>query len=413
MLPHERCEPRGHQSVIATQQLVGALAVEHHLDARVPRQTEHPVLRMDARAAERLVLRLEQRVEVARQVGRAEPNRVHLRARCTGGHPEPALLIEGGIVRHVSEGVDLGVGLDGAHGGHDRARVDAAGQRGADAHVAAEVQPHALEESLAEEIGGFLEAPREATLGIETPVAHGGRGARGIEGHLHPVRRGKRADAFKQRLLAVIGETEPQIVVRGLGVDAARDRGEVEQRLLLGGEREAAFPLGDVERLDSERIAGQQQRPPAEVEHGEREHSDQPRQRVHAEECERLEQHLGVALRAERDAARLEIGAELAVVVDLAIEEDRQLASSRAHRLPPRLREVDDREAAMPQHGRCTRGDRLRIPADAEPFRLHHRDPEIVRTSMLEARTPAAHGLEIRPERADESGDTAHLGSPS
>ncbi len=60
----------------------------------------------------------------------------------------------------------------------------------------------------------------------------------------------------------------------------------------------------------------------------------------------RAEDHLGVGLRAEAVPARLELAAQLAVVVDLAVVHEPQRAVVARERLHRRVAQVDDREPA-------------------------------------------------------------------
>ena len=62
-----------------------------------------------------------------------------------------------------------------------------------------------------------------------------------------------------------------------------------------------------------------------------------------------VDDRLGVRLRPVHVALRLELGAELAVVVDLAAEGQPDRSVLVRHRLMPGGREVDDREAAVPE----------------------------------------------------------------
>src|SRR2546422_1205057 len=62
-----------------------------------------------------------------------------------------------------------------------------------------------------------------------------------------------------------------------------------------------------------------------------------------------VREHLSVRRTAERVAAALEISAQLAVVVDLAVVDHEDVAVLIGHRLPPRGGQVDEREPAAHQ----------------------------------------------------------------
>ena len=107
----------------------------------------------------------------------------------------------------------------------------------------------------------------------------------------------------------------------------------------------------------------------------EREH---PAQRVHhlppAVRVE-MQQHLGVALRSEDEALAFQLAAQLAIVVDLAVERDAIAPVGARHRLRAGLRQVDDREAPMREadaavlrypHSRAVRTAARHVLADAE-----------------------------------------------
>jgi hypothetical protein len=52
---------------------------------------------------------------------------------------------------------------------------------------------------------------------------------------------------------------------------------------------------------------------------------------------------------AKRVPLGLELAAKLAIVVDLAVEDELDSAVERFHRLVPERREIDDRKARMPE----------------------------------------------------------------
>ena len=105
-----------------------------------------------------------------------------------------------------------------------------------------------------------------------------------------------------------------------------------------------------------------------------------------------VDDHLGVALRGERWPRALQLRAQLAVVVDLAVQDDDDRAVLVEDRLVAGL-EVDDAQALDAE---------ARAPAMMEPAR--------VRAAVLE---PRAHAREqLRVDRlavgADLSDDSAH-----
>ena len=85
---------------------------------------------------------------------------------------------------------------------------------------------------------------------------------------------------------------------------------------------ERAVALGIVERLDADAIAREQQRAAAAVPERDAEHAAQVRERVLAPLLVGVDDGLGVGVGVERVAVGDELGAQLAVVVDLAVEDD-------------------------------------------------------------------------------------------
>src|SRR6185312_14452111 len=66
-----------------------------------------------------------------------------------------------------------------------------------------------------------------------------------------------------------------------------------------------------------------------------------------------IDQDFGVAAGEEAAADLLELGAQLAIIVDLAIEGDGPAARRIAHRLRPGRTDIDDGETPMTEHDRA------------------------------------------------------------
>jgi hypothetical protein len=113
----------------------------------------------------------------------------------------------------------------------------------------------------------------------------------------------------------------------------------------LGRELEPVRRRAVVERLDPEPVARKDEPPPARVPDRRGEHPAQPFGECVAVFLVEVEKHLRVAARAKAVAGTLELAAELAVVVDLAVLDDMQRPVLVSDRLVAG-REVDDREAA-------------------------------------------------------------------
>src|SRR5580704_4466015 len=93
-----------------------------------------------------------------------------------------------------------------------------------------------------------------------------------------------------------------------------------EQRLGLRSEAQRPAIVGVIERLDAERITGEQQPPTWSVPESEGKHAAQLLDHGGAAVGVKLEQHLGVGLGAEGIALGLKFGTQGTVVIDLAVE---------------------------------------------------------------------------------------------
>src|SRR5207249_4914787 len=106
----------------------------------------------------------------------------------------------------------------------------------------------------------------------------------------------------------------------------------LEVELPLHPTRDQAFQLrrehqppsldGEMERLDAEPVAPEDQPPGALVPQGEREHTAQVADEVDSVLLVEMHQHLDVAARPEEVPPRAETRGQLAIVVDLAVAHD-------------------------------------------------------------------------------------------
>ena len=83
-----------------------------------------------------------------------------------------------------------------------------------------------------------------------------------------------------------------------------------------------------------------------------------------------MQQDLGVGLASENVALCLETAAQFAIVVNLAVEGDDQLAVGADHRLGAGVGEIDDREPPVPEADAAIGDDPLRPdhPGHAPPY---------------------------------------------
>src|SRR5207237_597177 len=99
-------------------------------------------------------------------------------------------------------------------------------------------------------------------------------------------------------------------------------------------------------RLDAEAIAREKQRRGVAIPERKSEHATEALDAVLTPRFPRMHDHLGVAARAKAMAKLHELGNELLIVVDLAVEDDDHAAVLVEPRLLPRL-QVDDGKTLM------------------------------------------------------------------
>ncbi len=98
-----------------------------------------------------------------------------------------------------------------------------------------------------------------------------------------------------------------------------------------------------VQRLDAEPVAREEQRLLVAVPQREREHAAEALDAALAPRLPRVHDHFGVAARAEGVPERRQLGDQLLIVVDLAVEDDDDAAVLVVQRLLAG-RQVDDRQ---------------------------------------------------------------------
>jgi hypothetical protein len=114
---------------------------------------------------------------------------------------------------------------------------------------------------------------------------------------------------------------EGEVVVQRDRVDAGVDLATGDERGQGRGEAQGPGDLGQVQRLDAELVAGEHGPSRVQLDDAEGEHPEHVLDQGNAPAVVALEQHLGVARREEPVACGLELGAELTMVVDAAVED--------------------------------------------------------------------------------------------
>ena len=142
---------------------------------------------------------------------------------------------------------------------------------------------------------------------------------------------------------------EREVRLERLEVDLAGESRLAHERLELRRERQDAARDPVVERLDPERIAGQDEAARPGVPQRDREHAAQPGGEVEAALLVEVRQHLRVAVRREPVPAPRQVVLQPAVLVELAVLDDRTAPSSLCIGWSPRARSmIARRRAARP-----------------------------------------------------------------
>ena len=176
---------------------------------------------------------------------------------------------------------------------------------------------------------------------------------------------------------------------RAAGRTDARHQARLQQRLRFRGERQPAGDLGDIQRLDAERVARQRHRALHALMDGDRVHAAQMLRVVGALAQPQMQRRLAVAVGGEAD--RRHRRAQFAVIVDLAVADQR--GGTGEQRLIAG-HQIDDRQPVVHQR-------------DA----AHHRVAGAIRAAVTQAvdqfRQRGRFGRR-RAARQDQSGNAAH-----
>ena len=239
---------------------------------------------------------------------------------------------------------------------YDRRGVDAAAERRADRHVAAQAQADRVQQQLAQTLDrvliarrgldqrGLPPAPdRAVTVDVAQQMGAG-----------QPVHRGEEAVLDRWHDTPAPG-TAPGASARG----AARWGATVSSARTSEAKISCPAVVRPEQRLLAERVArGVSDRSRS----SQTAKANMPLTRVQralSPLSPRVQQHLAVALGDERVTEAAQLVAQLAVVVDLAVEHEVQ--RTQVQRLIRARVEVDDREPAKGQSGRLVAPRRLRV----------------------------------------------------
>ena len=327
---------------VAAEQLVGALAGQHHLDVLACLAGGEPQ-RDGGRVRHRVVQVPDDPGQAGEELLRADHVGDGLHAeRRRRGHGVVDFVIAL-VLESDGEGQQAGRGLgrERAEGG----RVHPAGQERADRYVAAQVNGHRVAHR-GQDLVRRARRRRPGRLELGPPVPeHVDPAARPGDQHV-PGRqrpRGRHQGGGRGHVL------ERQVPAQRVRVDRGHLAG-IGQRLAFGGEPELRPGPGLLttrgqrveERLDAERVARAEQLPGAPVPDRERVHAPELADDIAAEPGVHLDQHLGGRPAAQPDTAGEQPLGQLDVVVDLAVEDHHEPAVRRLNRLAARHRGVDD-----------------------------------------------------------------------
>jgi hypothetical protein len=303
----------------------------------------------------------------------------------------------------------------------DQARVEPARQQHPDRDVGDHPAPHRDAQRLEQRVLPVLRRPvRVRPLERRVPVGALRAGAVALDGQ--DRRRRELADAGEDRPRRRHDGVPAQVVVQRDRVDARVDAaGRDERRERRRRAQAAAGQLGKVERLDPQPVADEHRAAAAVVVQAEGEHPGEPVEHPLAPDAPALEQHLGVGVGGEHLPGALELGPQLTMVVDAAVEDDMELVV--VHRLGAGRGEVDDRQPAMGERDAVAAPQPVAVRPARRERRVHPREGVAVRrAARAQLGAESAHGSDDRHvgarlarghERAEEPGVTVErLGVP-
>ncbi|MNO51799.1 hypothetical protein D3C76_422010 [compost metagenome] len=145
---------------------------------------------------------------------------------------------------------------------------------------------------------------------------------------------------------------EIQVMIERHRIEDRVDVAALEQRRQRRGKTQALAGARQVQRLDAEAVAGDEQALAVALPDGEGKHAVEFRQQRFAPGMETLEQHFGVATGIEGITQAFKFAAQFREVVDRAVEGQGQSQLIVDHRLRRTVRQVHDFQAAMAQGNR-------------------------------------------------------------
>jgi hypothetical protein len=285
-----------------------------------------------------------------------------------------------------------------AHVADDGAGVDAAGEERAERHVRDQVRGDALAQRRVETFHPLRFAERFVGAELEVPVARRPFDPAVVRDP-HPVR-GRQLPHLAEDRVRRRDVLKLKVEIDGLQVRRRLELRQHGEGLELRGEGDDAVLAEDVEWLDAEAIAGEEELPPLRVPDREREHAAQAFEATLAPLLVRVHDHFRVAVRAEPVAERFELALQLGEVVELPVVRDPERAILVRDRLLA-ARGIDDRQAAMPERGRAIEEEAVAVGTAMAERSGHSARRALVRRCAVDAKQSrdSAHAGAIMPGR--------------
>ncbi len=346
---HEAAHPGFLEQVVAAEDFVGAFASERHLVARGAHPCGQQHHGRGGGAHDGCLSVGNGAREGGGDVGAGAVHRGVIGAQVAHELLLPGAFVEFGVVESEGKSAQRRVGVVADQGGDD-GRIEAAAEIGGHGHIGAQLQPHRVDQQVAQLVGagggralvfdrGWGKAP--------IPIAARLRAA-SVDRH-HMAGR-QRLDALEYgvwRQGCPVGEDFAQ----RFRIQTARHFGQGEQGLDLGGKGQTARHASVKQRPDAGAVAGQQQALTRHVPQGEGELAVELIDQRVAVVFIQVHQHFGIGLRGEAMAAALQLGAQFDVIENLAVEDHPYRAVFVAHRLVA-AGQVDDAQAGVGQTDR-------------------------------------------------------------
>src|SRR4051812_35799850 len=301
---------------IPTEALVAAVAVQRDRDVFPSHLRD--VERRDGRVVrERLAVVADDAGDELERAG-LDDELVVLGRKAVGDEPRQRKLVELLAGEAYGEGLDrLAGGL--SHRGNHCRRVDAPREEGAERYVGDQPPRGRRSDVLAQLLLDLAliatpPLPRE----VELPVP-GDRGATVLvdEGAAGWQLADRAERGHRRRYPAVC-----QVGVQGLVIYLTRHLFVLQERCELGAEGQAPGVQRVVQRLLADAVAGQEEPPLPRVPYGQSEHAVQAMDQRRASVFVEMGDGLGIALSREAVPGAFKLTAQLAVVVDLSVEDD-------------------------------------------------------------------------------------------